>query len=127
MPMARYVKLLKLPNETSIKGLREMTKNDVKAVHDLLNEYLKQFEVHLEFSHEEVAHFLLPRPGVIDAYVVESPETKQITDFLSFYHLPSSILKHETHKTLHVAYAYYMVPKTVGLEELMRNALILAK
>jgi glycylpeptide N-tetradecanoyltransferase len=32
-PMARYVKLLKLPAETSIKGLREMKTSDVKAVH----------------------------------------------------------------------------------------------
>ena len=28
-PMARYVKLLKLPNELSIKGIRQMTKQDV--------------------------------------------------------------------------------------------------
>ena len=31
--MARYTKLLKLPTETSIQGLREMTKKDVKKVH----------------------------------------------------------------------------------------------
>lgn len=39
-PMARYVKLLKLPNELSIKGLRPMNKADVKVVTTLLNEYL---------------------------------------------------------------------------------------
>jgi glycylpeptide N-tetradecanoyltransferase len=50
-----------------------------------------------------------------------------VTDFFSFYHLPSSILKHETHKLLKVAYAYYNVPNTCSLEELMRNALIIAK
>lgn len=31
--MARYVKILKLPEQTTIKGLREMTKRDIKAVH----------------------------------------------------------------------------------------------
>jgi glycylpeptide N-tetradecanoyltransferase len=36
-------------------------------------------------------------------------------------------LKHETHKTLNVAYAYYNVPNTCSLEELMKNALIIAK
>jgi glycylpeptide N-tetradecanoyltransferase len=126
-PMARYLKLLKLPTETSIKGLREMQKGDVKVVHELLNAYLSKFEVHLHFTEAEVAHFLLPRPGVVDTYVVENPQTKEIKDFLSFYHLPSSILKHEVHKTLNVAYCYYNVANTVSMEELIRNALIIAK
>jgi glycylpeptide N-tetradecanoyltransferase len=126
-PMARYVKLLKLPTETSIKGLREMQKGDVKVVHELLNAYLSKFEVHLHFTEDEVAHFLLPRAGVIDSYVVENPQTKEIKDFLSFYHLPSSILKHEVHKTLRVAYCYYNVANTLPMEELIRNALIIAK
>lgn len=104
-----------------------MTKKDINAVHELLNEYLTKFEVHLEFSASDVDHFLIPRPGVIDSFVVENPETKEITDFFSFYHLPSSILKHETHKTLNVAYSYYNVAKTVSNEELMKNALIIAK
>lgn len=127
MPMARYVKLLKLPTEPTIKGLRPMVKGDVPIVSQLLNEYLKKFEVHLHFSEGEVAHFILPRIGVVDTYVVESPETKQVTDVLSFYHLPSSILKHETHKVLRVAYSYYNVANTVSQEELMKNALIIAK
>lgn len=71
--MARYVKLLKLPTEVSIKGLRPMEKRDVKAVHGLLNEYLKKFDVHLEFNAGEIEHFLVPRPGVIDTFVVENP------------------------------------------------------
>ena len=69
---------------------------------------------------------MLPRDGVIDAFVVENDSGK-ITDFISFYHLPSSILKHETHKTLNVAYSYYNVATQCSLEELMRHALILAK
>ena len=58
---------------------------------------------------------------------MENPDTKEITDFFSFYHLPSSILKHEVHKTLYVAYSYYNVATSVSFEELMRNALIVAK
>jgi len=52
--MARYVKLLKLPNELSIKGLRPMKQSDVQVVTSLLNEYLKRFEVYLHFSEAEV-------------------------------------------------------------------------
>jgi hypothetical protein len=32
---------------------------------------------------------LLPQNNVMYSYVVENPETKKITDFVSFYRLPS--------------------------------------
>ena len=50
-----------------------------------------------------------------------------MTDFLSFYALPSSILKNEKYDLLKVAYSYYNVAKTISLEELTKNALIIAK
>lgn len=126
-PKARYVKLLKLPNETSIKGLRAMVKADVPAVHALLMEYLKRFPLFIEFTKEEIDHYLTPRDNVIDSYVVEDKETNEITDFVSFYTLPSSILKHVEHKLLKAAYSYYNVSNKHSLTDLTREALILAK
>jgi glycylpeptide N-tetradecanoyltransferase len=70
---------------------------------------------------------LLPREGVLDSFVVEDPDSKQITDFISFYHLPSSVLKHVEHKTLKAAYSFYNVPGKYTMSELMKDALILAK
>ena len=64
---------------------------------------------------------------MIDSYVVQDPETKKITDFISFYTLPSSILRHEKYNTLHVAYSYYHIPNKHSMMELMRDALVLAK
>jgi glycylpeptide N-tetradecanoyltransferase len=46
-PMARYIKLQKLPNGTSTPGLRAMEAKDCKAVHKLLNTYLSQFKLHI--------------------------------------------------------------------------------
>ncbi len=63
---------------------------------------------------------------MIESYVVENKEG-EITDFLSFYALPSSILKHVEHKLLRAAYSYYNVPKAHTLTELTKDALILAK
>jgi len=74
-----------------------------------------------------VAHFILPREGVIDAYVVEEKETKTITDFISYYHLPSSVLKHVEFKQLNAAYSFYNVPGKHTLLELARETLVLAK
>ena len=126
MPLARYVKLYKLPAETQTPGLREMKKEDVKAVHTILNKYLSQFKLHIQFNEDEIAHFFVPREGVIESFVVED-EKNEITDFISFYSLPSSVLKHPEHKTLNVAYSYYMVPGKYSAKELMKDALIAAK
>jgi glycylpeptide N-tetradecanoyltransferase len=45
----------------------------------------------------------------------------------SFYHLPSTIIGNETYNTLFAVYSYYNVATTVSIEELMADALILAR
>jgi glycylpeptide N-tetradecanoyltransferase len=91
-----------------------------------LNGYLQQFKLRIQFTVEEIAHFLLPREWVIESFVVED-DNKVITDFVSFYSLPSSILKHPDHNILNVAYSYYNVPGKFTMLDLMRDALILAR
>mmetsp|Transcript_14716 Transcript_14716/g.16848 ORF Transcript_14716/g.16848 Transcript_14716/m.16848 type:complete len:435 (+) Transcript_14716:154-1458(+) len=124
MTMARLQKLYKLPNETSTPTLRVMTEDDVPAVHTLLTNYLSKFELRVAFSPDEVAHWLLPRPKVINSYVVEGKDGT-ITDLCSFYHLPSSILGRDD--TLFAAYSYYNVATSISWVQLMKDCLILAK
>ncbi|MCQ2820467.1 MAG: GNAT family N-acetyltransferase [archaeon] len=118
--------LYKLPKETSIPGLRPMEEKDVDAVQKLLEDYLNQFKVHGYYSKEEVKHWLVPKKEVVYSYVVENND-HQITDLISFYSLPSSVLQHEKHKKLFACYAFFNVARSVPFKELMRNALILAK
>jgi len=61
--------------------------------------------MHPELSIAEVKHFLLPKEDVIDSYVVEEVVNgeKVITDFFSYYTLPSSVLKHEAIKEMKVS------------------------
>ncbi len=59
------------------------------------------------------------------SYVVE--DSKTITDFFSFYSLPSSILKHETHKMLRVAYSYYNVSTTNRFKQGIEDMLVVAR
>jgi glycylpeptide N-tetradecanoyltransferase len=70
---------------------------------------------------------LLPREWVIESFVVENYETDEITDFVSFYSLPSQVLKHTTHKTLNVAYSYYYFTGKHTLTDLTKDVLIMAK
>lgn len=48
-----------------------MTKKDVPVVHQLLGEYLRQFNLVPAMNQEEVEHWLLPRENIIDTYLVE--------------------------------------------------------
>lgn len=102
-----------------------MEDKDVNIVKKLLNDYLTKFELKESFSKKEIKHFLMPRNKVMHSYVIETKG--MVTDFLSFYSLPSSILRHEKYKTLNAAYSYYFIPGTYSLMELYTNALILAR
>lgn len=48
-----------------------MEQKDTKAVQELINAYLKQFNLAPVMDEEEVAHWFLPRDHIIDTYVVE--------------------------------------------------------
>lgn len=68
----------------------------------------------------------MPRKNVINAYVVED-KSGNITDLVSFYSLPSSILGNPKHTSLNAAYMYYTVPGATAIDSLMMDALIMAK
>jgi glycylpeptide N-tetradecanoyltransferase len=124
MTMARFLKIYKLPDSTTTKGLRPMVDADVSNVHKLLNKYLSRFSLKVLFTEEEIRHWLLPRENVVQSYVVQNDEGI-ITDFASFYHLKSNVLN--VAEKLNAAYSFYNVALTVPLVDLMKDALILAK
>lgn len=127
-----------------------MTKKDVPVVHRLLRDYLSQFNLVPAMNQEEVEHWLLPRENIIDTFLVEVnvqmkmyssvPDASRrnlyngvfqnggkVTDFLSFYTLPSTIMNHPVHHSLKAAYSFYNVHTVTPLLDLMQDALILAK
>ncbi|GFP84468.1 glycylpeptide n-tetradecanoyltransferase 1 [Phtheirospermum japonicum] len=127
MTMSRAIKLYKLPSSTVTAGLRKMESRDVHAVTRLLRDYLGRFVVAPLFDDAEVAHWLLPQENVVESYVVESSESREITDFFSFYTLPSSILNNTSYAVLKAAYTFYNVSTRTPLAQLMHDVLIVAK
>jgi len=129
MTMARMIRLYKLPDAPQIKGIRKMEDKDVPQVTKLLSEYLKKFKHFPEFDEDDVRHHILPKDGVSDkvvyAYVVENGN--KVTDFVSFYALPSSILRHDKHTELKAAYSFWNVATTADVNDLMNDALIFAQ
>jgi glycylpeptide N-tetradecanoyltransferase len=119
-------KLYKLPDETSIEGLRPMEDRDVSSAHALLQGHLSKFQLVVDFSEEDFRHWLFPRKGVVSSFVVSREDT--VTDLISFYHLPSSITGSASKYThLRAAFSFYNVATSVDWVTLMRDALVLAK
>ena len=127
MTMTRTVKLYGLPEAPSTRGLRPMVAADCEEACAALNKHLMKYAIAPQLSEAEFKHWLLPRTDVIYSFVVEHPETHKITDMVSFYSLPSSVLGNEKHTQLRAAYCYYVFANGTKLLDLMQDALILAK
>jgi glycylpeptide N-tetradecanoyltransferase len=115
IPMARHLKAQQLQKESEIAligNVREMTAKDVSKVTKLLNTELDKYKLRLKLTDKDVAHMILPRENVVYAWVVENPENGQLTDFVSFYSLPSSILKKtavHSHDKVNVRLSYLIL------------------
>ncbi|AMD19594.1 HCL557Wp [Eremothecium sinecaudum] len=98
-----------LPKNTLVKGLRPMVEDDIDAAHALFNKYQARFDLVQSFDKEEFKHWFLGNadtPNVIYSYVVEK-EDGSISDFMSFYSLPFTILNSKLHKELGIGYLFY--------------------
>ncbi|GLV38320.1 N-myristoyl transferase [Carabus blaptoides fortunei] len=125
MTMQRTLKLYKLPDQPKTPGFRKMTVADVPKAHMLLKEYLSKFNLAPIFSEEDFRHWFLPQVGIVDSFVVM--QDNEITDFVSYYTLPSTVMHHPVHKSLKAAYSFYNVSTRTAWIDLMSDALISAK
>uniref|UniRef100_A0A0M3ICR2 Glycylpeptide N-tetradecanoyltransferase n=1 Tax=Ascaris lumbricoides TaxID=6252 RepID=A0A0M3ICR2_ASCLU len=125
MTMQRTLKLYKLPEAPKTPGLVALQKCDIDGAFKLLTEYLKKFALVPEFTRDDFEHFFTPKADVIYTYVVREGDGR-ITDLISFYSLPSSVMHHPVYKSIKAAYSFYNVATTVPLKQLINDALILA-
>ena len=119
-----------------------MQQKDASAVQDLLQRYLKRFDMAPDFDIEEIQHWMVHNEKntveqVIWSYVVEDPSSHKITDFFSFYCLESSVIKNPKHDSVRAAYMFYYGTEAAfadnekglkeRLNEMMSDTLVLAK
>jgi len=126
MTLQRTIKLYALPETQQIPELRPMEQKDCASACELVNNYLKKFNLVMHFELHEFEHWFMPKKNVIQSFVITNTEGK-VTDITSYYSLPSSILNNPKHTTLYAAYSWYNVATTKSLQVLMNDALILAK
>jgi glycylpeptide N-tetradecanoyltransferase len=131
MTLARMIRTYKLVAKPQLSGLREMEERDVSGVADLFTRYMQRFSMWPVMTLDEVRHQFLSgrgrmdepsehyrRPGqVVWTYVVEEANTGRITDFFSFYSLPSTIINHPKHGLLEAAYLFYYASDAAFVED----------
>lgn len=124
MTMSRTLKLYRLPQTTSTTGWRQMTASDVPSVLGIVNKHLSKFKLAPHFSEREFRHWFVPQDDIVNSFVVENDNV--ITDFASYYSLPSTVMRHATHKVLRAAYSFYCVAGATPIVQLMKDVLITA-
>lgn len=107
--------------------LRPMTREDTEGVTKLLQAHWQTYRVAPAFDVEEAGHWLLPRERVVYSFVIADAVTQEITDFVSFYALSSTVIGNTKHSELNAAYGYYYAATKVPLTALITEALIIAK
>ncbi|ODN06142.1 Glycylpeptide N-tetradecanoyltransferase 1 [Orchesella cincta] len=125
MTLQRTIKLFKLPQEPKCNFIRKLTKADVPGAHALLKKYLEKFKLRPEFDEMEFEHWFTPRKEIVETFVVD--RNGEITDLISFYALPSTVVNNPVHKSIKAAYSFYNVAGSMSLQDLMFDALILAR
>ncbi|EPZ31533.1 Acyl-CoA N-acyltransferase domain-containing protein [Rozella allomycis CSF55] len=124
----RLITKLKLPSEPSLPGFRQMRIEDIPQVTIKLNSFLEKYKVSACFNEQEVKHWFLPVNNVVYSYVVQDPNSDEITSFISFYLIPTQVLQHPVHKNINIGYLfYYFYDNQINLHTLLKDALIMAK
>jgi len=138
MTLARMIRQHKAPDEIVLSGVREMEERDVPEVMELYQRYMKRFDMSPVMTKEEIQHQFLSGRGtgesvgwsrqgqVVWSYVVEDPETHQITDFFTFYSLPSTVIGNAQHDVIKAAYLFYYA-SDVAFKENADSAGLLTK
>ncbi|PAA86339.1 hypothetical protein BOX15_Mlig014540g2 [Macrostomum lignano] len=128
MTMARAIKLYKLPDQPKNSSFQLMQPKHTKQAFQLLSKYLESFQLAPVFDEKEFAHWFTPREGIVQSFVCLDPtDSNRVSDFASFYCLPSSVINNPNHKTLFAAYCFYNVAGSMTWIDLMRDLLIQAK
>ncbi|KAG1832085.1 N-myristoyl transferase [Suillus variegatus] len=131
MTLARMIRVYKMVAKPQLSGIREMEERDVSNVADLFTRYMQRFSMGPIMTLDEVRHQFLSgrgrmdepsehyrRPGqVVWTYVVEEAHTGRITDFFSFYSLPSTIINHPKYGLLEAAYLFYYASDAAFAED----------
>lgn len=139
---AKMIAHYALPPTITTKGFRPMEQKDIDQVYELFVSFHNRFELVQTYDKEELNHWLLAnndngeQSNVVKSYVVED-EKGHVTDFMSYFLLPFTVLNNKDHDELGIAYLFYYGSESglgddeegykTRLKGLMQDLLVTAK
>jgi glycylpeptide N-tetradecanoyltransferase len=105
-------------------GWKKTEVKHVAQIKKLVSDYLKNFEIHINFDEDEIQHWFIPIPNVISSFVLEDINGN-VTDFGSYYHLNSNVL--DKNNVLNAAYSFYNIQNSLDLKQIVKYLLMSAK
>jgi glycylpeptide N-tetradecanoyltransferase len=115
---------IELEKNTTI-GWKRTLPQHIPQITSILNTYLSGLKIYPIFNEQLCTHSFLNRSKIISSFVVENNGI--VTDFGSYFHLPSTIYNHPIYSKLYAAYSFYNVVTTISLKTLFNNLLVSAK
>ena len=106
-------------------NISELQKDDCKECCQMFNEFHNKFKISIHFDEEHFESHFMPKKNVISSWVVK--QDNKITDFISFFDIPSKVSNSTKYNEWRAAYCYYYFNTKTKLEELVQNCLVLLK
>uniref|UniRef100_A0A3B0MPR1 Glycylpeptide N-tetradecanoyltransferase n=1 Tax=Theileria annulata TaxID=5874 RepID=A0A3B0MPR1_THEAN len=124
MTISRAIRIYKVNDIPNVE-MRPMEQKDVLSVHKLLRKYLQKYKLYQEFDVHEVEHQFMPREDIIQTFVKTNED--EVTDMVSYYSLPSTVINNRKVHTIRAAYSFYNIATTMTFKSLMEHAIFFAK
>ncbi len=116
----------KLSEKPSNETFRKMTEDDLPRVYQLFKKYLDRYSVHPIYTFEEFKHTFFGN-RIVYCYVTERND--EVSDFISYYCLPSKVLNEnkEKYPFIYNAYLFYYTSNYETAYRLINDVLIMAR
>ncbi|KAI4379975.1 hypothetical protein MLD38_006211 [Melastoma candidum] len=122
MSLPEIVDFHKLPSSSDIQGYEVLNASHVRPLTGLLNACVHKFAIKPEFDEETVKHWFFPKADLLHSYVYTGNDGS-ITRFCSFL----TLREFRADTEVKLAYSLYNFSVWSPFQELMRDAIILAR
>ena len=124
-PIESLIKYFRLPSKNS-SNFKIMEELDIEGAFKKLESYMVRYNCHHVFSMEEFTKLFFNNKFVTACVMLN--DEGQVQDFISYYYLPSKVLKNNSkHELIKTAYLYYYSSTVETAYQLIKELLILAK
>lgn len=112
-------------NEKLSLSMRPLEEKDCFQCCHLMNKFHQKFKISIYFTEEQFKSHFMVKSNVLNCFVIETDGL--ITDFISFFHLPSQVRNNPKYNDIKVVFGYYYFNYKNSMETIISNCLTFFK